>query len=189
VIYLLDTSAIGALMRANTRMASWLSSIGADDRVATCEITRVEILFGLERLSPRRRRTELEAKAGRFFAVLPCEPIPAADGDRYAIVKAAQHAVASRWMRTTSGSLRPPLVIGATLVSTGRLQDSRGACLGGTLRPWLLPQNWLGSAYSRVAPSGIRHSKKGLSCPIARRPRARRQPPAPRSVDSGCGCY
>ena len=76
MIYLLDTSAIGALMRADIAMASWLPSIGADDRVAICAITRGEILFGLERLAPGRRRTELEEKAGRFFAVVPCEPIP-----------------------------------------------------------------------------------------------------------------
>ena len=60
MIYLLDTNAIGALMRADARMASWLSSIGVDDRVSTCTIARGEILFGLERLAPGHRRTELE---------------------------------------------------------------------------------------------------------------------------------
>jgi predicted nucleic acid-binding protein len=90
VIYLLDTSAISALMRADSRMASWLSSIGADDRVVMCTISRGEILFGLERLAPGRRRTDLEGKAWRLFAILPCEPIPAAVGDRYAAVKATQ---------------------------------------------------------------------------------------------------
>jgi len=82
VIYLLDTNAISALMRAEPRMASWLSSIGADDRVAICTITRGEILFGLERLAPGRRRTELEEKAENLFAALPCEPIPPSAGDR-----------------------------------------------------------------------------------------------------------
>ena len=76
MIYLLDTNAISALMRADLRMASWLSSIGVDDRVVICTITRGEILFGLERLAPGRRRTELEGKALSLFAVLPCEPIP-----------------------------------------------------------------------------------------------------------------
>ena len=118
MIYLLDTSAIGALMRADIGMASWLSSIGADDRVAICAITRGEILFGLERLAPGRRRTELEEKAGRFFAVVPCEPIPAAAGDQYAIVKAAQQRRGlpldenDLWIAATA------LVMGATLVST-----------------------------------------------------------------------
>jgi predicted nucleic acid-binding protein len=71
VVYLLDTSVIGALMRADARMATWLSSIGADDRVAICTIARGEILFGLERLAPGRRRTELEGKARKLFAAIP----------------------------------------------------------------------------------------------------------------------
>jgi len=52
VIYLLDTNAISALMRADTALASWLSSLGADERVVTCAIVRGEILFGIERLAP-----------------------------------------------------------------------------------------------------------------------------------------
>jgi predicted nucleic acid-binding protein len=90
VIYLLDTNAIGALMRTDARKASWLSAIGADDRVVICTIARGEILFGLERLAPSRRRTELEGKAGKLFAILPCEPIPATAGDRYPSVKVSQ---------------------------------------------------------------------------------------------------
>jgi predicted nucleic acid-binding protein len=90
VIYLLDTNAISALMRVDARVATWLSSIAPDDRVVVCTITRGEILFGLERLAPGRRRTELEEKATKLFAVLPCEPIPRAAGDRYAGVKISQ---------------------------------------------------------------------------------------------------
>src|SRR2546427_12297370 len=70
-VYLLDTSAFSALMRADTPMASWLSALGEEDRVVICAITRGEILFGLERLAQGRRRTELEGKAARLFAVLP----------------------------------------------------------------------------------------------------------------------
>ena len=55
----------------DARMATWLSSIGADDRVVTCTIARGEILFGLERLAPGRRRTELEGKARKLFAAIP----------------------------------------------------------------------------------------------------------------------
>ena len=61
-IYLLDTSAISALMRADSRMASWLASIGLDDRVVICTISRGEILLGLERLASGIRRTEVEKK-------------------------------------------------------------------------------------------------------------------------------
>jgi tRNA(fMet)-specific endonuclease VapC len=90
VIYLLDTSAISALMRAGTAMASWLSSIGSDDRVVTCAIARGEILFGIERLAPGRRRTDLEATAAKIFAALPCKSVPSVAGDRYAEVKISQ---------------------------------------------------------------------------------------------------
>jgi predicted nucleic acid-binding protein len=104
-------------MRADVRMASWLASIGADDRVAICTITRGEVLFGLERLAQGRRRSELEAKAGKLFAVLPCEPLPAAAGDRYANVKIAQQRRGlsldenDLWIAATA------LALGATLVS------------------------------------------------------------------------
>ena len=63
-------------MRADVRMASWLTSIGADDRVVICTVTRGEVLFGLERLAQGRRRTELETKAGKLFAILPCRRAP-----------------------------------------------------------------------------------------------------------------
>jgi len=53
--------------------------------VVVCTIGRGEILFGLGRLAQGRRRTELEAKARNLFATLPCEPIPEAAGDYYAI--------------------------------------------------------------------------------------------------------
>jgi predicted nucleic acid-binding protein len=117
VIYLLDTSAISALMRADFRMASWLSSIEPDDRVVMCTISRGEILFGLERLAPGRRRSELEGKALSLFAALPCEPIPSAAGERYAIVKASQQRRGlpldenDLWIAATA------LAINATLVS------------------------------------------------------------------------
>lgn len=71
-------------------MASWLSSVSADDRVVICTITRGEILFGLGRLAQGRRRAELEAKAQKLFAVLPCDSVPPAAGDLYANVKRAQ---------------------------------------------------------------------------------------------------
>ena len=104
-------------MRADARMASWLSSIGVDDRVMICAIARGEILFGLERLAPGRRRTELEGKAGKLFAVLPCEPVPAAAADVYAKVKISQQRRGipldenDLWMAATA------LALDATLVS------------------------------------------------------------------------
>jgi predicted nucleic acid-binding protein len=104
-------------MRADVRMASWLTSIGADDRVVICTVTRGEVLFGLERLAQGRRRTELETKAGKLFAILPCEPVPPGAADRYASVKISQQRRGlpldenDLWIAATA------LVMGATLVS------------------------------------------------------------------------
>jgi len=115
--YLLDTNVMSGLMREDARLESWLSSIGVDDRVVICSITRGEILFGLERLAQGRRRTELEEKALQFFEVLPCEPIPPAAGDRYASVKDSQQRRGlpsdenDLWIAATT------LAINATLVS------------------------------------------------------------------------
>ena len=116
MIYLLDTSVISALMRADARMATWLSSIGVDDRVATCTIARGEILFGLERLAPGRRRTDLEGKARKLFAAVPCEPIPPAAGDVYANIKVSQQRRGlpldenDLWMAATALALSAILV-------------------------------------------------------------------------------
>ena len=82
-----------------------------------CSIVRGEILFGLGRLPPGQRRTVLESKAERVFAVVPCEPIPAAAGDRYASVKLTQQRLGlsldenDLWIAATA------LAIGATLVT------------------------------------------------------------------------
>ena len=76
MIYLLDTNVMSGLMRADARLASWLSSVGADDRVVICAITRGEILFGLEMLAQGRRRTELEGKARQFFEVFALRADP-----------------------------------------------------------------------------------------------------------------
>jgi predicted nucleic acid-binding protein len=120
VTYLLDTSAISAIMRGDGKMASWLSSLGPDDRVMVCPVTRGEILFGLERLAAGKRRSDLEMKAQRLFAALACEPIPPGAGDNYASVKVARQRRGvpldenDLWIAATA------LAVGATLVTHDR---------------------------------------------------------------------
>ena len=115
--YLLDTSAISAIMREDGKMASWLSSVGTEDHVVVCPVTRGEILFGLERMAVGKRRSDLEAKARKLFATLSCDPIPPGAGDHYASVKAARQRRGlpldenDLWMAATA------LAIGATLVT------------------------------------------------------------------------
>jgi len=101
-------------------MGSWLSSIGAEDKVVICAIARGEILFGIARLAAGRRRTHLEDKARNVFAVLPCEPIPPTAGDHYANTKISQQRRGlaldenDLWMAATA------MALGATLVSRDR---------------------------------------------------------------------
>ena len=117
MIYPLDTNAISALMREDTQMAAWLSSLLVEVRAVINTITRGEILFGLGRLPEGRRRAELEAKAQKLFAALPCEPIPPAAGDLYAKLKIAQQSRGlpldenDLWIAATA------LALNATLVS------------------------------------------------------------------------
>jgi predicted nucleic acid-binding protein len=87
VIYLLDTNAISDLMRAAPRIESWMAGLDQGDRVVTCTIIRGEILFGIARLPPGRRRTELEETGRHFLAAMRCEPVPERAGDFYATVK------------------------------------------------------------------------------------------------------
>jgi len=120
VIYLLDTNAISDLIRNDQRMADWVSSLRDDDRLVTCTIVRGEIMFGIARLAQGRRRVELEQKAERLFAVVPCEPIAAFAGDVYATIKLTQQQRGlsldenDLWIAATALSL------GATLVSRDR---------------------------------------------------------------------
>ena len=117
MIYLLDTNALSDLIRADPRMTGWVSSLRDDDRLVTCTIVRGEILFGIARLAQGRRRGELERKAEKLFAVVPCEPIPALAGDVYATIKLTQQQRGlsldenDLWIAATALSL------GATLVS------------------------------------------------------------------------
>ena len=115
--YLLDTNAISDLMRAVPRIENWMAGLDRGDRVVTCTIVRGEILFGIARLPPGRRRTELEETGRQFLAIVRCEPVPERAADFYAAVKLArrQRGLAldenDLWVAATA------LALGATLVS------------------------------------------------------------------------
>ena len=117
MIYLLDTNAISDLMRAAPRIENWMAQLDPSDRVVTCTIVRGEILFGIAKLPPSRRRAELEAAAHQFLAVFRCEPIPQEAGDYYAAIKLARQRRGltldenDLWVAATA------LALGATLVS------------------------------------------------------------------------
>jgi predicted nucleic acid-binding protein len=124
VTYLLDTNAISDLMRAAPRIENWMARLNQGDRVLTCTIVRGEILFGIARLPPGRRRAELEETGRQFLATLRCEPVSERAGDFYAAVKLARQQRGltldenDLWVAATA------LALGATLVS--RDSDFRG---------------------------------------------------------------
>lgn len=115
--YLLDTNAVSDLMKGAPRIENWMAGLDPGDRVVTCTIARGEILFGITRLPPGRRRTELEEAGRQFLAALRCESVPERAGDFYAAVKVARQRRGltldenDLWMAATA------LALGATLVS------------------------------------------------------------------------
>lgn len=88
--FLLDSTAFSDLMREHAKVDARLASLPPTDRAVICSVVRGEILYGIERLPPGKRREDLEAKAARLFAIVPCEPVPQAAGDHYAKVKLAR---------------------------------------------------------------------------------------------------
>ena len=115
--FLLDTHAFSDLMREHPKVDAHLASISPTERVMICSVVRGEIYYGIERLPQGRRRQELEAKATKLFAMLPCQPVPEAAGDHYATVKLTRERRGlaldenDLWIAATA------LALGAVLIS------------------------------------------------------------------------
>jgi predicted nucleic acid-binding protein len=90
MLFMLDTTAFSDLMREHPKVQAWLTALPATDRVSLCPVVRGEILHGLARLPSGQRKQDLETKAARLFAVIPCEPIIESVGNHYAEVKVAR---------------------------------------------------------------------------------------------------
>jgi predicted nucleic acid-binding protein len=120
VIYLLDTNAISLLMREDPSMGAWLRAVPDEDEAVTCTVCRGEVLFGLMRLTPGRRRNELEAKAQKLFTIVRCMAVPPSAADHYAAVKLSQQRRGlsldenDLWIAATA------LAVDATLVGRDR---------------------------------------------------------------------
>lgn len=76
-------------MRRAPKVRARIADLSANDRAVICTITRGEILYGLTRLPPGKRRQDLEAEATKLFNQLDCVSVPEAAGDRYATIKSA----------------------------------------------------------------------------------------------------
>ena len=94
-----------------------MAGLEQGDRVVTCTIVRGEILFGIARLPPGRRRTELEETGGQFLATVRCEPVPERAGDFYAAVKLARQQRGLTLAETDLWVAATALALGAALVT------------------------------------------------------------------------
>lgn len=115
--YLLDTNAVSDFMREHPKLIARAGQKTPADRIILCPIVRGEIMYGIRRLPPGRRREELETKATRLFAAAASESVPAEAGDKYANVKIdrQRHGLSldenDLWIAATA------LALGATLVT------------------------------------------------------------------------
>ena len=116
--FLLDTTTFSFLMERRREVVAHLESLEPGDRVGICTIVRGEILYGLERMPPGRRRRENERAAAELFDVLACEDLSEGVADVYARIKyeaerdGTQLAENDLWIAATA------LAVGATVVSS-----------------------------------------------------------------------
>ncbi len=98
-------------------MDAHLASISPMDQVVICPVVRGEIRYGIERLPQGKRRQDLEVKAAKLFAILPCESVLEAAGDHYARIKLTRQQKGltldenDLWIAATA------LALGAVLIS------------------------------------------------------------------------
>lgn len=120
-------------MREHPKVDARLASVSLTHRVVICSIVRGEIQYGIECLPHGKRRQELEAKAIKLFDIFPCEPVPEAAGNHYAMVK---------WTRQRKGLAldENDLWIAATTLALGVTLISRDSDLHGidglTIEDW-----------------------------------------------------
>jgi tRNA(fMet)-specific endonuclease VapC len=90
--YLLDSNIISYLVNENQRVGEHLKQLPESDRVIICTIVRGEVLFGVERMSPGRRKEEITEKLSKLLAGFRCEPLPETAADQYANLKRQRQA-------------------------------------------------------------------------------------------------
>jgi tRNA(fMet)-specific endonuclease VapC len=76
-------------MGGDSGVASHLAALAPDDEVAISSVTRGEIRYGIARLSPGKRRSDVQTRAERLFERLLCLSVTETAADRYGEIKAA----------------------------------------------------------------------------------------------------
>jgi len=116
--YLLDTTTFSLMVKRQSGVRSQVASLAATDRMAICTVVRGEVLYGLERMPHGKRRRDLAEKVTELFAALPCEPIPEAAADEYAVIKRETERKGTRLDENDLWIAATALSLGAALVTT-----------------------------------------------------------------------
>jgi predicted nucleic acid-binding protein len=109
-----DTNAVSDLMNDHPQVKARIA--GYSGTLRTSVVVWGEIRYGLDRLPPGKRRTDLEARAQRLVIALPAEPITLAVSQRYGSLKAALQGQGwnlgdnDLWIAATALVLRAVLV-------------------------------------------------------------------------------
>jgi tRNA(fMet)-specific endonuclease VapC len=116
--FLLDSTTFSFLMERRAEAVARMASLGADDRVSICTVVRGEILYGLERMPPGRRKRQNERAAAELFQVIPCDSLPEATADVYARVKYEAEREGTSVGENDLWIAAAALAAGATLVTS-----------------------------------------------------------------------
>ena len=117
-VFLLDSTTFSFLMERRPEVEARLGRVDPEDLVVICTVVRGEILYGLERMPPGRRRRENERAAAELFGALACEELSETVADVYARIKydaerdGTQLAENDLWIAATA------LALGATVVTS-----------------------------------------------------------------------
>ena len=87
MVFLMDTNAFSDFMGYPPRAYEKLATVSSGDRVCVCPIVIGEILFGLLRMPPGKKRDGLERNAKGLFTRIPYEPFSSDVAEHYARIK------------------------------------------------------------------------------------------------------
>jgi tRNA(fMet)-specific endonuclease VapC len=116
VIYILDTNAVSALMKASAAVVERLAATRPAD-VAIPQPVLAEIAFGIERLPRSKRRTALQARFDLVCAELPRAEWTDAVSHMYGRIKTALERRGTRIEDFDAAIAAHALTLDATLVT------------------------------------------------------------------------
>ena len=87
--YLLDTSTVSHVMSGHPQVEARLRGLLTTDQLLVCPIVAGEVLFGLEVMSPGKRRDVIRKRAEAVLSSLLYEPVPPEAAAQYARLKSA----------------------------------------------------------------------------------------------------